>query len=468
MNFGAHADDTVLVKIFEHVVAEIGNISRYLLLSELRISGFGLVLFYMDRRKYVVLYQIFVNEDSVLVVITFPRHEAYENITSERKLSVIGRRTVGKYHALDDLISLLYYRTLIDASALVGSLELEQFVCIALTARHIDSNPVAADVSYDTVVLRHYHNARIVRYLVLHTRADYRSLRFDERNCLTLHVRTHERSRRIVVLKERNERRSDGNELLRRNVHVIDVFCVVFLYILSVTAVNTRSFESAVRGKRLVSLSYDVLVLFVSLKVMHFFGDYTRLFIDLSVRSFDEAVFVDSRISCKRRNKTYVLTFRRLYRTYSSVVSIVDVTYFETCSLSVKTAGSESREFTLMSKLRYRIVMIHELRQLRRTEKFLYYARYRLYIDKRLRSSLLLVVRRIAHSLSYYSLESRDTQSELVGHEFADRTHSSVSEVVDIVDAAETVAKTYIVVDRSYYIFERDVLFDKLLYILLN
>ena len=44
------------------------------------------------------------------------------------------------------------------------------------------------------------------------------------RHSLTLHVRTHQRTVGVIVLQERNQRRGNRNDLLRRHVHQGDVF----------------------------------------------------------------------------------------------------------------------------------------------------------------------------------------------------------------------------------------------------
>ena len=61
-----------------------------------------------------------------------------------------------------------------------------------------------------------------LRDLVLEPGADERRPRVRERHRLALHVRAHQRAVRVVVLEERNERRGDRDELLRRHVHVVD------------------------------------------------------------------------------------------------------------------------------------------------------------------------------------------------------------------------------------------------------
>ena len=59
--------------------------------------------------------------------------------------------------------------------------------------------------------------------LAFHAGADERRLGHEQRHALALHVRTHQRAVRVVVLEERNQAGGDGDELLGRDVHVVDL-----------------------------------------------------------------------------------------------------------------------------------------------------------------------------------------------------------------------------------------------------
>ena len=65
--------------------------------------------------------------------------------------------------------------------------------------------------------------AGVARGALFHAGADDRRLRLEERHGLALHVRTHERAVGVVMLEERDERRGDGDDLLGRDVHVLDL-----------------------------------------------------------------------------------------------------------------------------------------------------------------------------------------------------------------------------------------------------
>ena len=473
--FCADHDDTVVVEILERVVAEVGDVACDLLFAESGVAAFDLVLFYMDRSKYVVFDKVFTDKDSVLVVVTFPGHVSDKYVSSERELAVVGRRTVCKDHALDDFLTYVDDRLLIDAGAVVGSLELLQFVNVYVAVASFDYDPGSVHLFYYAVVLSNDHNAGVVSYLVLHARSDDRSLRTQERNCLTLHVGTHQRTRRIVVFEERYERCRNGYELLGRNVHIVDDTLVHRTDVFSYTAGNAVFNESAVFVERGVCLSNDVLVFFVSLQIIDVIGNdyiddlavFVVLLLYLAVRSLDKSVLVDSRIGSERRDKTDVLTFRSFDRAQTSVVRIVDVTHFEACAFSVKTAGTECGKLSLVRKFCDRVVVIHELRQLRTSEELFDNAGNGLDVDE----GLCLVIARIlrnGHTLFDDSVKSCHTDTELVLEQFAYRSDSAVCKVVDIVGHAETVYESEVVANGRNDIVERNVFDDKVVLIRLD
>ena len=90
-----------------------------------------------------------------------------------------------------------------------------------------------------------------------------------------------------------------------------------------------------------------------------------------------------------------------------------------------------------MRKFGYRVGLIHELRQLRRTEKFFNRARNGSYVYKSRGRNVLGVLR--GHTLFYNPFKTGNTYSELVLQKFAYRTHAPVAEVVDVVHRAYAV-----------------------------
>ena len=87
-----------------------------------------------------------------------------------------------------------------------------------------------------------------------------------------------------------------------------------------------------------------------------------------------------------------------------------------------------------MRQLAEGVNLIHELRQLRRSEEFLYRRCYGSYIDKGLRRDNVEILCR--HSFAYNTLHTRQTDSELVLQKLAHAAQSAVAEVVDVINRA--------------------------------
>ena len=158
---------------------------------------------------------------------------------------------------------------------------------------------------------------------------------------MTLHVRSHQSAVRIVVFEERNHRRGDGDDLLRRNVHVVDAITRHENRLLIVTCRDALVDKPAVFVERFVRLRDDDLVLLVCRQVAHVVRHAVRRLVHLAVRSFHEAKLVDARVIRQRTDEADVRTFRRLDRAHASVVRVVDVSHLEACALAREAAGAE-------------------------------------------------------------------------------------------------------------------------------
>src|SRR3546814_19529509 len=85
-----------------------------------------------------------------------------------------------------------------------------------------------------------------------------------------------------------------------------------------------------------------------------------------------------------------------------------------------------------------RIVLVHELRELRRTEELLDRCRYRLGIDQVLRRQVLGFSQRKA--LAHRALDTDQAGAEHVLGHFADRPNAAVAEMFDVVGLLLAVA----------------------------
>ena len=228
----ADADDAALVEVAQVRLRHVRDVPRDFLGAELRVARLDLELLDVDRRVVVVLHHPLGDENRVLEVVAAPRHERDEHVPAERQLAELGARTVGQHLALGHALLHAHDRPLADARVLVRALELRQAVDVGahlarqafgLAALDAHDDALAVDVVDDARPARHDDGARIARRDVLHAGADERRPRLEQRHGLALHVRSHQRAVRVVVLEERDERGRDRHELLRRHVDVVDL-----------------------------------------------------------------------------------------------------------------------------------------------------------------------------------------------------------------------------------------------------
>ncbi len=207
-----------------------------------------------------------------------------------------------------------------------------------------------------------------------------------------------------------------------------------------------------------------VIIFFIGRHIDDFVGDarvHRIAPVDLSVRCLNKTILVDTRIACQGVDQTDVGTFGSLDRAHSSVVCIVNVSDLESCTVSGKTAGAQCGQTSLVCQFAQRVVLVHELGQLGRSEEFLDSSLYRFDVDQALGRDLLgAVVGR--HPLADNSLHSGETDPVLVLKKFTDAADSSVAQMVDVVAAADPVFQVHVVVDGSKDVFLRNVLRDQL------
>ena len=217
---------------------------------------------------------------------------------------------------------------------------------------------------------------------VLDAGADVRRLGTQQRHGLLLHVGAHQGAVGVVVLEERDQRRADRDDLLRRHVHVVDLgrrdvadvggraeealglehlAQVVEARRLRRTAhEDAVALERAVRVDRRVRLGDDVVLFLVGRHVDDLAGDLALH--DLAVRALDEAELVDPGERRQAADQTDVGAFRRLDRAHPAVVAEVDVADLEAGALTRQAAGSERRQAAPVGQPGQRVDLVHELR----------------------------------------------------------------------------------------------------------
>ena len=130
-NLGTDADDAALVEVGEDLVGDVRDVPSDLLGTELGVAGIDLVLLDVDRGEDVLLHEALRQDDRVLVVVAFPRHDRHEQVLAQRHLTVLGAGAVGEDLAGLDPLALVHDRTLVGAGALVRARELAHPVGLA-------------------------------------------------------------------------------------------------------------------------------------------------------------------------------------------------------------------------------------------------------------------------------------------------------------------------------------------------
>ena len=97
---------------------------------------------------------------------------------------------------------------------------------------------------------------------MLHARAHVRRIGAQQRNCLALHVRAHERAVGVVVLEKRNQAGRHRDQLLRADVDVLNFVARLQYKVARLARVGEIRYDPALFVQLHIGLRDDVLVLF--------------------------------------------------------------------------------------------------------------------------------------------------------------------------------------------------------------
>ena len=119
-------DNALRVKVIQTLFRFIRNIACNAFGAEFCFTHLCRKFFNMHRGKHIFFYDAPGNKDCILIVIAVPRHEADQNVPSERKLTLIGCRAIRNDIACLDMLSDRHNRPLMITGILICPLIFEQ------------------------------------------------------------------------------------------------------------------------------------------------------------------------------------------------------------------------------------------------------------------------------------------------------------------------------------------------------
>ena len=337
---------------------------------------------------------------------------------------------------------------LVDARAAVRAHEFAQFVdvnvvlgivfdlafALGKTAVLGHDDLIGRDRGHFARLLSHDNRLGIAGHAAFQAGADERGIGAEKRNTLALHVRAHEGAVGVIVLEERDEAGRHGDELLRRDVHVVDLGRLNFE---EVSAVADRNFvpdQFALSVDHRVGLGHEEVLLLVGREV--FDGIADAAIGHLAVGCFDEAEIVDPGKGAERADQADVRTFRRLDRADAAIVRRVHVADFEPGAVAAETTGPEGGKAAFVGQFGQRIGLIHELAQLGASEEITDHAAEGFRVDQLRGCDVFKSRIEQGHALFDHAFRAGQTGAALVGEKLAHRAHATAAQVVDVVDQA--------------------------------
>ena len=142
----------------------------------------------MNRCINVFANEALVKENRVLVVVTFPSHEADECILTDCNFTVACCGTVCNNLTLSNAFAGVNDRDLVCTVALVASLELGEVLSGLLSVVTDNCDVVCINAFNVSVSVSKSTNTGVNRCLVLHTCTNDRRVSDEKRNSLLLHV----------------------------------------------------------------------------------------------------------------------------------------------------------------------------------------------------------------------------------------------------------------------------------------
>ena len=202
VDFCAHPNDAPFVQVTQGVLAHVGDVSGDLLGPQLGVTGFHVIFFNMDRGEHVLLHDAFAEQNGVLIVVTFPGHEAHQNVPTQGDLAVVSGWAVCQGLPLLELLPHVHNGTLVDTGAVVGAEELDELIGLGNAAVILHADGVGADTGDHAIFLSQHAHFGVLTVLVLLASSHDGRFGDQQRHSLTLHICAHQGTVCVIVFQE--------------------------------------------------------------------------------------------------------------------------------------------------------------------------------------------------------------------------------------------------------------------------
>ena len=169
----------------------------------------------MNGCQHIVANHTLRDDDSILIVVTLPRHVSNQQVTTQSQLTIFSGITLSQDVALLHALALVADRTQVDGHVLVGTAELRNAVFLEsrleadklLVFRTVIENAdgSSVDILDDTFAFGCDHRAAVFADLLLKSGTYDRCIVVKQRHCLTHHVTSHQGAVTVIMLQERNQ-----------------------------------------------------------------------------------------------------------------------------------------------------------------------------------------------------------------------------------------------------------------------
>ena len=193
---------------------------------------------------------------------------------------------------------------------------------------------------------------------MFNTCSNIRAVRIQKRHCLSLHVCAHKSTCAVIVFQERNACSRNRYDLLRTYVGIVDLIAVDHDSFTGNSCDYLCTCDLSIMN--FVCLCNNVVVLFICGHIYYCIRN-NAAFVYLTVRSLDKSILVYTGICCQIGNQADVRSFRCLDRADSSIVRVMNITYFKSCSFTSQSAWTQGTDTSLIGEFSQWILLIHEL-----------------------------------------------------------------------------------------------------------